>query len=180
MFSVSCNGSTKNTGTSGFVWKTLVTYRSKSKTLVVLSKMFAIFAAQPCTYIFRNIDSGITISNICYRYYIMTHISHIQSFSRVYYPKACCHAFHFHDFQEIDPSLISSSALVRAGRTPAARLVELPPTTSYLVVEGFPTVMAVIMSEQRAPLNTTTGRAGIALLADTTPAQSFAPLVYCD
>ena len=69
---------------------------------------------------------------------------------------------------------------MRAGRTPAARLVELPPTTSYLVVEGFPTVMAVIMSEQRAPVSTTTGRAGIALLADTTPAQSFAPLVYCD
>ena len=62
---------------------------------------------------------------------------------------------------------------MRAGRTPAARFVELPPTTSYLVVEGSPTVMAVIMSEHRAPLNTTTARAGIALLADTTPAQAL-------
>ena len=50
-----------------------------------------------------------------------------------------------------------------------ARFVELPPITSYLVVEGSPTGMAVIMSERRAPLNITAAQAGIALLADATP-----------
>ena len=62
------------------------------------------------------------------------------------------------NYQAIDPSLISSPALSRAGRTGAARFAELPPEQTFAVLSG--RIVAIVANETRMPLNVRTATAG--------------------
>jgi len=73
----------------------------------------------------------------------------------------------------VDPNLISSSALARAGRTNAARFAELPSDTTFTIIGHNPTTVAMIANESRSPLNLRTATAGALLIAGTNVSQSL-------
>ena len=75
--------------------------------------------------------------------------------------------------QDIDPNLISSAALTRAGRTGAARLRDLPPEQAYLILPGDPCIVAVVSNEHRLPLHVATARYGARMLREADPTQAL-------
>ena len=73
----------------------------------------------------------------------------------------------------VDPGLVSSQALAKAGRTSAARFRELPADQPCTVFGSPPVIVALIANEQRAPLNLATAAAGTRMIAETDPTQTL-------
>lgn len=78
-----------------------------------------------------------------------------------------------HCLQAVDPNLISSPALVRAGRTGAARFAELSVEHTYVILGDDPVIVAMIANESRSPLNIGTATAGARLLRERDPTQTL-------